>query len=252
MTCPEDADSSSELPYLGGRRGSGTSVASGKVSRAESKRGSSQGVARVRSVLRKRGSVHVKGKKEADVPPVPPMPEFLVGMLGSTVSLPAAPGLKGMRRSNTVSGRRTHPGNEEPSRSQAPARASSPPTPEAAYTLNRFRQSRTLEDLPLDSTGSPISSSGSDPWTFILNPSLDTNIRKGVLASTCNLPSPEELAKLSKRDLEDSFDEWEGLSGAQVWRAAQMEVVDTDGKKVRFGSLFEGQRTICCFIRHFW
>jgi hypothetical protein len=51
---------------------------------------------------------------------------------------------------------------------------------------------------------------------------------------------------------EAAFKESDELTTADVFRAAQLDVLDVDGKKVRFGSLFEEQLTIVCFIRHFW
>ncbi|KAF7972366.1 hypothetical protein HWV62_18158 [Athelia sp. TMB] len=40
----------------------------------------------------------------------------------------------------------------------------------------------------------------------------------------------------------------------EMREAAQMEVLDQDGRRIRFGSLFERDegRTVVCFIRHFW
>ncbi|KAF8339806.1 AhpC/TSA antioxidant enzyme-domain-containing protein [Cantharellus anzutake] len=149
-------------------------------------------------------------------------------------------------------------------------RASSPPTPDASHTLDKLRRlSRTLEDLTLfdDALGLGGVSSVGDPWTLILNPNADAEAKSGVLLEVAAAGGSsssgggsllsgrsgggsKEGQKEGKR--KEKFDEWEGLSTAQVWRAAQMEVIDTEGKKVKFGSLFEEQRTICCFIRHFW
>lgn len=41
-------------------------------------------------------------------------------------------------------------------------------------------------------------------------------------------------------------------NGDQLARAAELTVVAHDGKPVRFGDLFQNQRTIVLFLRHFW
>ncbi|KAH7103334.1 AhpC/TSA antioxidant enzyme-domain-containing protein [Auriculariales sp. MPI-PUGE-AT-0066] len=42
------------------------------------------------------------------------------------------------------------------------------------------------------------------------------------------------------------------LTAEQLSVAAQLSVLDGSGKPVRFGTLYEDQRTLVVFIRHFW
>jgi len=46
--------------------------------------------------------------------------------------------------------------------------------------------------------------------------------------------------------------EWDIPSPLQLNYAANLPITDDDGKHITFGSLFESQRTIVIFIRHFW
>ena len=56
------------------------------------------------------------------------------------------------------------------------------------------------------------------------------------------------IAKLEQ----EAFRESDELCTADVYRAAQLDVLNTKGEKVRFGNLFEDNLAIVCFIRHFW
>jgi hypothetical protein len=42
------------------------------------------------------------------------------------------------------------------------------------------------------------------------------------------------------------------LTSEQLSRAASIDVIAESGVRVPFGRLFMGQKTIVCFIRHFW
>ncbi|KAJ7602262.1 AhpC/TSA antioxidant enzyme-domain-containing protein, partial [Roridomyces roridus] len=50
----------------------------------------------------------------------------------------------------------------------------------------------------------------------------------------------------------DRFDEMGLPSRPQLEEAAALSVISESGVRVPFGNLFEGQKTIVCFIRHFW
>lgn len=73
--------------------------------------------------------------------------------------------------------------------------------------------------------------------------------RSGTMMSSM---SSKKAAKLVAKLEEAAFKENDELTTADVYRAAQCEVIDVDGKKIKFGSLFEDQLTVVCFIRHFW
>ncbi|KAF8150726.1 hypothetical protein B0H34DRAFT_638972, partial [Crassisporium funariophilum] len=46
--------------------------------------------------------------------------------------------------------------------------------------------------------------------------------------------------------------EWDAPTPAQLYHAAELQITGEDGTRITFGSLFENQRTIVIFIRHFW
>jgi hypothetical protein len=58
--------------------------------------------------------------------------------------------------------------------------------------------------------------------------------------------------KLRRRELRQHFSETAIPSRKDMYEASLLSVRDEYGNRIRFGSLFEGQRTIVCFIRHFW
>lgn len=77
----------------------------------------------------------------------------------------------------------------------------------------------------------------------------DAKVRsKLTKPSEKRLKTQRSIAKLEQ----EAFRESDELSTADVYRAAQLDVLNVDGEKVRFGSLFEDTLTIVCFIRHFW
>lgn len=58
--------------------------------------------------------------------------------------------------------------------------------------------------------------------------------------------------KLRRKELKKRFDEWNKPNQKEMYEASLLSLRDEYGNRIRFGSLFEGQRTIVCFIRHFW
>ena len=58
--------------------------------------------------------------------------------------------------------------------------------------------------------------------------------------------------KLRRKELRHHFSEWAKPTQKDMYEASLLSVRDEYGNRIRFGSLFEGQRTIVCFIRHFW
>ncbi|KAJ7163595.1 AhpC/TSA antioxidant enzyme-domain-containing protein, partial [Mycena crocata] len=50
----------------------------------------------------------------------------------------------------------------------------------------------------------------------------------------------------------DAFDETRMPTQRQLEEAAALQVISESGVRVPFGSLFREQKTIVCFIRHFW
>ncbi|KAJ6587148.1 AhpC/TSA antioxidant enzyme-domain-containing protein, partial [Mycena vulgaris] len=50
----------------------------------------------------------------------------------------------------------------------------------------------------------------------------------------------------------DGFDETQLPNQRQLEEAAALPVISESGVRVAFGSLWQGQKTIVCFIRHFW
>jgi len=71
---------------------------------------------------------------------------------------------------------------------------------------------------------------------------------KGMEKKANELREQRSIAKLEQ----EAFRESGELSTADVYRAAQLDVLNVNGEKVRFGSLFEDTLAIVCFIRHFW
>ncbi|KAJ7268793.1 AhpC/TSA antioxidant enzyme-domain-containing protein, partial [Mycena haematopus] len=50
----------------------------------------------------------------------------------------------------------------------------------------------------------------------------------------------------------EGFDEHRPPTRSQLETAAELPVISESGVRVPFGSLWEDQKTIVCFIRHFW
>jgi hypothetical protein len=50
----------------------------------------------------------------------------------------------------------------------------------------------------------------------------------------------------------DGFDETQLPTQRQLEEAAALPVISESGVRVAFGRLWQGQKTIVCFIRHFW
>jgi hypothetical protein len=66
------------------------------------------------------------------------------------------------------------------------------------------------------------------------------------------IKKPNKADKLRRKRLEKSFDQFTKPTKLDLHEASLLSVRDENGHKVRFGSLFEGKKTIVAFIRHFW
>lgn len=66
------------------------------------------------------------------------------------------------------------------------------------------------------------------------------------------MKAPSKADKLRRRQLRKQFDQFRAPEPKDLYEASLLSVRDEYGNRIRFGSLFEGQRTIVCFIRHFW
>lgn len=66
------------------------------------------------------------------------------------------------------------------------------------------------------------------------------------------MKAPSKEDKQRRRRLRQEFSQTALPTKKDLYEASLLSVRDEYGNRIRFGSLFEGQRTIVCFIRHFW
>jgi hypothetical protein len=80
--------------------------------------------------------------------------------------------------------------------------------------------------------------------------SIDEPIRKRLSALLSRHRSRPSQDSITVPDI--PFDEYKPPTEEQLSLAASLHVLDENGTQVRFGDLWEKQRTVVCFIRHFW
>ena len=66
------------------------------------------------------------------------------------------------------------------------------------------------------------------------------------------MKAPSRADKVRRKQLRKTFDPKKAPSRKDMYEASLLSVRDEYGNRTRFGSLFEGQKTVVCFIRHFW
>jgi len=66
------------------------------------------------------------------------------------------------------------------------------------------------------------------------------------------LKAMNKADKQRRKELRRHFDPVKKPSPKDMYEASLLSVRDEFGNRIRFGSLFEGQRTVVCFIRNFW
>ena len=66
------------------------------------------------------------------------------------------------------------------------------------------------------------------------------------------LKAMSKADKQRRKELRRHFDPVKKPSAKDMYEASLLSVRDEFGNRIRFGSLFEAQRTVVCFIRNFW
>ena len=75
---------------------------------------------------------------------------------------------------------------------------------------------------------------------------------KGIARQSVTSLFGSSWSRRSSREDEKPFDAYEKPTTEQLQYASDAMVYTENGDLVRFGDLWEGQRTIVCFIRHYW
>jgi len=127
-----------------------------------------------------------------------------------------------------------------------------PPTAVSASPMSDRQGIAVKTFTTIESTPRPdlfqLDSAQSASMTWSLADELE--IRDRVFRAEMKAMSRSD--KLRRRELRQHFSETAIPSRKDMYEASLLSVRDEYGNRIRFGSLFEGQRTIVCFIRHFW
>ena len=134
-----------------------------------------------------------------------------------------------------------------PSLNSVASLPSSPVTPNTPL----FASNPAITDL----TTRPLPNVGS-----YSNVSRANHARGGSITRSSQEEKPKVLARLRRksRDIRPENEQSSpfhpnvNLTPQQLQRSRELHVLDGEGRKVRFGDLWEGQRTCALFIRHFW
>ncbi|KAG9102950.1 hypothetical protein FRC07_010115 [Ceratobasidium sp. 392] len=107
-----------------------------------------------------------------------------------------------------------------------------------------------------DALGAQVLPQGADIGGSRVTLTTDGGVGAHSLAHSRSMPvlrvPDQNIQGKKQKKVKPPFDKYGMPTTEQLRLASEMSVYDERGQPVRFGDIFEGQKTAVCFIRHFW